>query len=64
MSYVSKVNKKNRLLKENNNKMLYMSEAIKKRFKKKILIHLHSTQNHQNNEPKHVELSRMGLNLE
>ena len=35
MSYVSKVNKKNRLLKENNNKMLYMSEAIKKRFKKK-----------------------------
>ena len=30
MSYVSKVNKKNTLLKENNNKMSYMSEAIKK----------------------------------
>ena len=30
MSYVSKVNKKNTLLKENNNKMSYMSEAIKR----------------------------------
>ena len=30
MSYVSKVDKKNTLLKENNNKMSYMSEAIKK----------------------------------
>ena len=31
MSYVSKLNKKNILLKESNNKMLYVSEVIKKR---------------------------------
>ena len=30
MSYVSKVNKKNTLLKENNNEMLYESEVVKK----------------------------------
>ena len=30
MSYVSRVNKKNTLLKENNNKMLYESEVVKK----------------------------------
>ena len=30
MSYVSKVNKKNTLSKENNNKMSYVSEVIKK----------------------------------
>ena len=43
MSYVSKVNKKNTLLKENNNKMSYVSEVIlKKKLKKKIMIHLHT----------------------
>ena len=30
MSYVSKVNKKNTLLKQNNNEMSYVSEVIKK----------------------------------
>ena len=30
MSYVSKVNKKNTFLMENNNKMLYASKVIKK----------------------------------
>ena len=30
MPYVSKINKKNKLLKENNNKMLYVSEVIEK----------------------------------
>ena len=30
MSYVSKVNKKNTLLKENYNEMLYESEVVKK----------------------------------
>ena len=29
MSYVNKVNKKNTLLKENNNKMSYVSKVIK-----------------------------------
>ena len=32
MSYVSKVNKKNTLLKENNNKMSYVSEVIKNKW--------------------------------
>ena len=31
MPYVSKINKKNKLLKENNNKMLYVSEVIEKK---------------------------------
>ena len=31
MSYVSKLNKKDILLKESNNKMLYVSEVIKKK---------------------------------
>ena len=50
MLYVSKVKrkKKSTLLKENNNKMLYVSEVIKtKGLEKKKMIHLHIGWNHQ-----------------
>lgn len=43
-----KVNKKNTLLKENINKISYVSEAIKKKndWEKKKMIHLHIDWNH------------------
>ena len=42
-----KVNKKNTLLKENINKISYVSEAIKKKMiEKKKMIHLHTGWNH------------------
>ena len=48
MLYVSKVKrkKKSTLLKENNNKMLYVSEVIKTKGLEKKKIHLHIGWNH------------------
>ena len=46
MSHVSKLNKKNILLKESNNKMLYVSEVIKKSLEIFYFCHLHTGQNH------------------
>ena len=40
ISYVSKVNKKNTFLMENNNKMLYMSKVIKKWVQGKKIIYI------------------------
>ena len=58
MSYVSKVNKKNTFLMENNNKMLYASKVIKKWVQEK------KSFTYWSKLPYQVELIDMGRNLE